>query len=45
MVAQVLVGVTIFMLQNNKSNDKTTHEIKQHKNNNNNTRIMCRHVS
>jgi hypothetical protein len=36
MVAQVLVDVIIFMLQNNKSNYKTMHEIKQHKNNNNN---------
>jgi hypothetical protein len=40
MVAQVLVGVTIFMLQNNKSSYKRTHEIKQHKSSNINTIIV-----
>jgi hypothetical protein len=39
MIAQVPIGVTIFVSQNNKSNNKITHEIKQHKNSNNHTRI------
>jgi hypothetical protein len=40
MVAQMSVGVTIFMLQNSKNNNKTTHEIKQHKSSNNNSIIF-----